>query len=43
MTVNDKRLQSVERLLSQPYLSAWAISYWNKVKLKLLINRDAGK
>jgi hypothetical protein len=36
MTRNEKRLHSVERLLTQPYLSAWAISYWNRVKLDLL-------
>jgi hypothetical protein len=35
MSLLQKRIDSVERLLHQPYLSAWAIAYWNNVKLQL--------
>ena len=36
----DKRINAVEKLLHQPYLSSWAISYWNNVKLKLLTKKQ---
>jgi hypothetical protein len=40
MNLNQKRLASIERLLHQSYLSAWAIAYWNKVKLQLMAKQN---
>jgi hypothetical protein len=40
MSLTDKRIRAIEKLLHQPYLSAWAISYWNNVKIKLLKRRQ---
>ncbi len=40
MNLHQKRIDSVERLLHQPYLSAWAMAYWNKVKLELIAKQN---